>query len=77
MLLFTGILCFTVIQQRTRSLVKEQTMKMVLTKANDDAIEFLFLIDDPLPEAIHDVLYDSLANLKAREAEKSTLVAFQ
>jgi hypothetical protein len=52
-------------------------MKMVLTKASDDAIEFLFLIDDPLPEAIHDVLYDSLANLKVREAEKSTLVAFQ
>lgn len=75
-LLFTGILCFTVIQQRTKSSFKEQTMKAVLAKAHDDAIEFLFLIDDPLPEAIHDVFYDSLANLKVREAEKSTLIAF-
>lgn len=75
-LLFSGILCFTLIQQRTRSLIKEQTMLSVLAKAHHDAIEFLFLVDDPIPTAIHDVFYDSLANLKVRESEKSTWAAF-
>lgn len=57
-------------------MIKEQTMEKVLAKAYDDAIEFLFLIDDPIPTAIHDVFYDSLANLKVRESEKSTWAAF-
>lgn len=57
-LLFAGILVFTVIQQRTKTLIKEQTMANVLTKAYDDAIEFLFLIDDPIPSAIPDAYYD-------------------
>jgi len=39
-------------------LIKEQTMANVLAKAYDDAIEFLFLIDDPIPSAIPDAYYD-------------------
>jgi hypothetical protein len=75
-LLFIGILIFTIIQQRTRSLVKEPTMKFMVGKASDDAIDFLFLIDDPCPLAIDDDFYESLASYKMRECEKSTLQAF-
>lgn len=51
-------------------------MDNVIRQAHDDAIEFLFLVDDPIPTAIHDVFYDTLANLKVRESEKSTWLAF-
>lgn len=71
-LLFTGILIFTIIQQRTRSLLKEPTMKMMSDKAYADAIDFLFLIDDPLPTAIDNKFYEYLAEYKQRECEKST-----
>lgn len=49
---------------------------MVLAKAYNDAIEFLFLVDDPIPAAIDDAIYNSLANYKVRESEKSTWAAF-
>ena len=51
-------------------------MANVLAKAYDDAIEFLFLIDDPIPSAIPDAYYDQLSNLKRKESEKSTYIAF-
>lgn len=51
-------------------------MENVLSQAYDLAIQFLFLVDDPIPEAIPDVFYDTLANLKKRESEKSTWLAF-
>ena len=75
-LLFAGILIFTIIQQRTRSLIKEPTMKKMSQQAYDDAIDFLFRIDDPCPEAIADSFYEALANYKTRECEKSTWMAF-
>lgn len=51
-------------------------MKYMVGKASDDAIDFLFLIDDPCPLAIDDDFYESLASYKMRECEKSTLQAF-
>lgn len=75
-LLFTGILLFTMIQQRTGSLIEEPTIKYMSQKAHDDAIDFLFLIDDPCPLAIDDDFYESLAEFKVRECEKSTWRAF-
>ena len=41
-LLFTGILIFTVIQHRTRQLVKTPSLKQVLRDAYDNALDFLF-----------------------------------
>ena len=51
-------------------------MKHVVNKAYNDAIDFLFQIDDPCPAALEDDFYESLASYKIREAEKSTWSAF-
>lgn len=67
---------FTVIQHRTRQLIKEPTLKNVIRAAYEDAIDFLFQIDDPSPLAIDDDFYDSLAAFKILESEKSTWNAF-
>jgi hypothetical protein len=47
-----------------------------LQEAYNDAIDFLFRIDEPSPEAIEDAFYESLSEYKVREAEKSTWAAF-
>jgi hypothetical protein len=54
----------------------EPTMEKILRGAYDDAIDFLFRIDEPSPAAISDEFYESLAEYKVREIEKSTYVAF-
>ena len=51
-------------------------MKDMVGRAGDEAIDFLFLIDDPCPLAIDDDFYESLASFKMRECEKSTYQAF-
>lgn len=52
-------------------------MSNVLSNAFNDAIEILFLIDEPIATAIDSQFYDTLADTKMREAEKSTWLAFQ
>jgi len=47
-----------------------------LRAAHDNALDFLFQIDDPSPLAIDDDFYESLASYKVRESEKATLVAY-
>jgi hypothetical protein len=41
-LLFVGILLFTLIQQRTKQLIREPSLKTMKEQAKDDAIDFLF-----------------------------------
>ena len=79
-LLFIGILLFTMIQQRTRQ-IQEQLMKMPSIKSmkevsKDDAIDFLFQIDANHPDAIDEDYYESLAEGKKNQFLYSTQAAF-
>jgi hypothetical protein len=47
-----------------------------LRNAFNEAIDILFRISQPCPTTIEDTLYESLAEYKVREIEKSTYVAF-
>ena len=58
-------------------MIKEPTLKSTILKAHEDAIDFLFRIDDPIPEAIDDDFYEVLAATKKRELERSTHLAFK
>jgi hypothetical protein len=52
-------------------------MEKILRNAFNEAIDILFRISQPCPTTIEDTLYESLAEYKVREIEKSTYVAFQ
>lgn len=51
-------------------------MSKVLKHSYENAIQFLFMVDAPLPQSIPDTFYDKLASQKKCESEKSTWLAF-
>ena len=76
LVMFLGILVFTTIQQRTKSIEFDPTRKKVIKEADQQAIDFMFKIDQKCVQSMTDNLYKTVQDFFVNQAEKSTDFAF-
>ncbi len=76
LVMFLGILVFTAIQQRTKSIEFDPTRKKVIKEADQQAIDFMFQIDQKCVKSMTDNLYKTVQDFFVNQAEKSTDFAF-